>query len=213
MGKPATRRKKWSERHSHDHYPTPQRVVEAALALLPAAPPGAIVLDPGAGTGVWGQTAKRFWPGIHLVGVEIQDLPCPDGYDEWHQADFGLWAKQAPSELVDRVIGNPPYGELVEPFCWGSRKVLKPGGHHLFLLALEFLGGQTRGKNLYTIYPPHRIIVSSRRIDFIGGNGDMRNHMLVWWIKGREGAPVVDWFDYESTHHQLSLFTDVRREV
>lgn len=203
------RRKTREKRHPNDHYPTPRRVVEAALGFLPAPPPGSVVLDPGAGKeGVWGQVAKAFWPDIHLIGVEVGPYPPVECYDEWVQGDFGLWVKQAPSDSVDRVIGNPPYGDLTDPFCWGARKVLKPGGHHLFLLALEFLGGQSRGTGLYTTYPPYRVIVSSRRIDFIGGEGDMRNHMLVWWIKGLEQAPVVDWFDYESDHTQLALFRE-----
>lgn len=203
---PNNRRKSRDERRPNDYYPTPFAVAQRALALLPAPRAGAVVLDPGAGTGVWGYAAKLVWPDCGVLGVELPGVMPAIGYDVWVAQDYITWARHQAEEWVDVVIGNPPYGELAEPFIWSSLHLLKHDGWLMFLLPLEFLGGQARGAGLFREAPPMRVVVSSRRIDFTGGSGDMRNHALFIWRKGWHGEPAIGWLDYLTEAEQLRLW-------
>lgn len=72
-------------RETHDWYPTPDATCDAALALLPPELRPRRVLDPGAGSGPWGRSARRRWANAHITGVEIRPDVNPDPvYDAWH---------------------------------------------------------------------------------------------------------------------------------
>lgn len=205
MGAANNRRLPRARRRHNDHYPTPLAVAQHALATIPKPHAGAVVLDPGAGTGVWGRVVRATWSGCRLIGV---DLPCvapaPE-YDTWVSDDFIAWSRQQPGAWVDVVVGNPPYGDMAERFVWSSLHLLKAGGRLVFLLPLEFLGGQARGAGLYREAPPMRVLVSSRRIDFVGGSGDMRTHAIYTWRKGWSGDTTIGWFDYKSIAQQMPM--------
>jgi hypothetical protein len=76
-------------RDSADHYPTPLPFCRAALELLPSDQAYEHILDPGAGTGPWGQIARAMWPKSLITGIEIrEDVVRHSAYTTWHRGSF-----------------------------------------------------------------------------------------------------------------------------
>jgi hypothetical protein len=180
-------------RDPHDHYPTPVALCYAALQHYGQGSHSRI-LDPGAGTGVWGASARAFYPDAHLTGVELRRSPKPDAYNLWLtqnylDLDFG--------RDFDLIIGNPPY-KLAEAFIRKALSELTAGGDLVFLLRIAFLAGQDRGKGLWHDYPPRTVGVCSRRPSFTGdGKTDATDYALFHWVKGASGPPPrLEWFDW-----------------
>ena len=194
------------ERKAYDFYPTPEEFVRCALTKLkfrvnsfyPFYPES--LLDPGAGTGVWGKVARDVWKGlVDIFGIEIRDdvepHPCYDGFI---RGDFLNWPVETSS--YDLIVGNPPYS-LGEEFIEKSWSLLRDGGYLGFLLKLSFLESKKR----YNLYfngmehmKPKFVWVSVRRISFTGNkksNADA--YCFVIWEKGWVGKTTLDWLYWE----------------
>lgn len=186
-----TTTKQMRPRDSHDFYPTPLKVCLQAIALLPDDFVPATVLDPGAGTGVWGQAVNEFYPLAEITGVEIRhDAPAPAAYQYWCHDDFRLWRN---FNNVDLVIGNPPY-KYAEQFVRLGMRMLNADGIMCFLLRLAFLEGQDRGADLWRRLPPYQVAVCSNRPSFTGdGKTDATAYAIFYWRKGWSGETRLTW--------------------
>lgn len=194
-------------RHEHDFYQTPIEHVRAAFDLLPEYTFPKAILDPGAGTGVWGQEARRRYPNIDICGFEIRDADRPDGYNLWNQRSDFLTETERRVQTWDLVIGNPPYN-LAEQFIRRSMDLLVDGGYLLFLLRLNYLESQTRGYGLWREYPPCRVGVYINRPSFTGdGHTDPTGYMACLWQKGYRGETTLRWLDTRQAVDQPELFT------
>jgi hypothetical protein len=183
-------------RDPHDHYPTPLPLCQHALREYSYPRGVTSILDPGAGTGVWGVAARDCYPNADIVGYELRDAPQPPAYTHWIQGDY-LSSEAAP--LFDLIIGNPPY-TLAEPFIRRALRQLKPAGSLIFLLRLAFLAGQDRGRGLWRDYPPAHIGVCSRRPSFTGnGKTDATDYAIFVWRAGWQGETRLDWLDWGTT--------------
>lgn len=186
------------KRNKLDYYPTPPALAEAALRLLTPPTDYALVLDPGAGTGVWGQAWRTVWGDpLSLTGVDlVPATPWPAGYDLWYTEDFLHSTLRPP---YDYIIGNPPYG-LAEAFVRTALGLLTPRrGVLLFLLRLEFLASQTRGRGLFAAHPPAVVHVCVSRPSFTGdGKTDAMEYGLFEWRAGYTGPTVLDWCDWKA---------------
>lgn len=200
--------------NDNDFYATPPGFARAALEQLPANYAPFRVLDPGAGTGVWGRAVKDRWPDSRITGVDLRDIPCPTAYFNWC-ANQDFLAYSSPVQY-DLIIGNPPF-KHAELFVRHSMTMLNEGGAVLFLLRLAFLEGQDRYERLYRDYPPRKVVVSSRRIAFTG-NSNPNSYALYLWQKGWTGETTLGWMLHEdnaqedaqpSAWRQLSMFDEV----
>lgn len=201
------------KRDANDFYPTPIEVCRAALSLVEISyfVPYAqyAVLDPGAGTGVWGKAAKERWSDCEVGGCDIRDIPQPDAYDHWlPKFDF----LQLKAGVYDLVIGNPPY-KFAERFVRHALKLTAPKGYVVFLLPLRFLEGQNRGVGLWRDFPPKSVHVMSARPSFIdsgpkAGNTDNTAYAIYIWQKGWTGQPTLGWFNWKADEkaNQPALF-------
>lgn len=181
-------------RREHDFYPTPEPFVRAGLSLLP--PPflfnPEFILDPGAGSGAWGKVARQEYPNADITGFELRRVEVPQAYDTWIDGDFRL-AKPFP--LYDLVMGNPPY-KYTESFIKTSMLFLKPGGHLVFLLPLQFLAGQARGKGLWREHPPVKVVICSKRPSWTGdGKTDATDYAFFLWKEGVRNTPEIGWIN------------------
>ena len=181
--KPLPARAEW------DFYPTPESVCSAALAAaIPTDFTPARILDPGSGTGVWGNAARRRWPSAHIIGAEIRAIPQPDDYDEWIQGDFRL--QDVPT--VDLVMGNPPY-KFAESFVRLGLQSLAPAGYLVYLLRLNFLEGKARAKGLYRHFPLLACYVVGR-VSYTGDNrSNATAYGLFVWQQGYSGETALRW--------------------
>jgi hypothetical protein len=180
------------ERNGFDFYPTPLEVAADALSFVPLVEQPMMILDPGAGTGVWGQAARqRYGPASFIKGVEIREDATPhEAYDAWVKSDY---LNMLSFGGYDLIVGNPPY-KHAEQFVRKSFGHLKKGGVLVFLLRLAFLEGLQRGQNLFAYYPPQMVVVRSRRVSFTGnGKSNATAYAYFIWQQGWKGQTSISW--------------------
>lgn len=186
-----TTTKEMRPRDIHDFYPSPLPLCQAALQLVVDRVTPVDILDPGAGTGVWGQAVRSIWRGPWIDGVELNgDHLWPAHYNDWQQADYLDWIA---TRRYDLVCGNPPY-KHAEAFVRRSLSLTKPGGYVVFLLRLAFLEGQARGAGLWQEHPPVQVAVCSKRPSFTPDNRtDSTAYSIFVWQKGWHGNTSLTW--------------------
>lgn len=196
-----TKKNDLPERSEHDFYPTPLGFCIATLRMLDCYP--LTILDPGAGTGVWGRACRETWPKAHITGVELRDVPKPDAYNLWENEDFKRFASN--KRRYDLIIGNPPFKDA-EMFVNASLQMLSEGGYLVFLLRLAFLEGQDRAAGLWVNSPLYEVIVSAKRINFVG-NSNPNSCAVFVWKQGYTGKPGIRWVIHEDNTPELAGFT------
>lgn len=218
-------KKQLARRRTHEHYPTASGLVEAALSI-PIIQQNTYhrVLDPGAGTGVWGAVARKFMPEVIIDGVELQPCtPCKK-YNNWYFGDFFRYAAQCPY-AYDLIIGNPPYGglhrDMAELFIRMSLSMLESDGVLLFLLRSAFFEGQERGKKFFKEFRPCDMYQLSRRPSFTGnGKTDSTAYSVFVWNKGYHPEYTRAWhldWDYgepieeDAPFRPYQLLVDIER--
>jgi hypothetical protein len=175
------------ERRTADHYPTERNLIRAALAHF--CPSGGIssILDIGAGDGRWGTLAKAQHPAAALFGVDVRELPRPDGFDGWHTGDYLTWQ---PRRRFDLILSNPPY-YIAEPVIRRAWSQLRTGGAMIMLLRLSFQAGAARANGLWREIPPSVVGVCSRRPSFYDGRTSGTDFGIYVWRKATDGKPAV----------------------
>jgi len=187
-------------RISHDTYLTPLSLAKATVNWLTTHthfPHTYIqyVLDPGAGSGVWGGAVRdhfgpSFQQGLVLTGVELRKKVQPADYNFWHpRTDYLKWM---PTMMApDLVIGNPPF-VWAEAFIRKSFSFLAPNGIICFLLPTDFAHTQGRSRGLFQEYPPRHIVTLAERPQFSGpkgeslGKANTDNYILGIWINDNQ---------------------------
>lgn len=174
------------ERHENDKYVTEKTLVDAATWNF--SPVAHHILDIGAADGRWGLSALRLADAnCTLTGVEIEDVPKPDGFTHWFNEDFLTW--KAP-QTYDLIVSNPPYF-LAEPVIRKAWDILTPGGTMLMLLRLSFMEGVKRYTGLWRDICPVEVAVVSRRPSFSGNNRTNATAYGVYvWEKYSDGVSV-----------------------
>lgn len=179
------------KRRDFDFYPTPASCCEDALSFLPDDLGAKCILDPGAGTGMWGKAARKRYPSALITGVELRsETEQPREYNFWIHDDF-LLTRAVPA--FDLVIGNPPYNRA-EQFVKHSIAMLEDNGYLILLLRLNFLESHGRARGLYRKYPPKIIVVRAGRVSFTGdGQSNATAYAYFIWQKGFVGKPTLEW--------------------
>lgn len=194
-------------RDKADHYPTPIELCRASINILPDIDPR-LVLDPGAGAGVWGQAVKERWSKPDVVGVEMDSKHIwNDYYHYWYVQNY--LETEFKLESFDLIVGNPPYGvnadgkkdrKLAEKFVRKSWEYLKPDGYMVFLLRMGFRAGQKRAKNFWPNYVLKDFYVLGRRPSFTGNQRtDATEYSIYVWQKGYNGPTYMKdlFWDYD----------------
>lgn len=184
------------ERDEHDFYPTPKELIRAVYEYYltwNSAPK--TVLDPGCGTGVWGEVLKELVPNCNITGVDIRDVEKNPAYTFWHNNTDFLQTKFYPTQY-DLVIGNPPfkYAEQFLDKCFGTKIV--------FLLRASFLESKKRYNKYWTSWEksPKEVQISTRRISFTGNKkSDNTMYAIYYWLgENNVRFPVkLSWLDWD----------------
>lgn len=180
------------ERIPNDHYPTPEYTVLSAFRKLSELTDAYYperkfsLLDPGAGDGIWGNVARQLWRRITLYGVELRDIPQPEGYDLW-DCPFDFVERSVRYHTTfDLIIGNPPFAQA-EAFIRSSLALLRPEGWLMFLLREGFVGSQKRQKGLFRELPYCHKAVCTKRPIFYGSNSKPIEYAIFFWKKDWQG--------------------------
>ena len=189
-----------------EFYPTPIELCKAALKLVPKDCPMNDVLEPGAGSGVWGRALEEVYPRIgyrYVHGIEIRDVEVFlddytfNCYDNWSYYNFLEENLFHPYYGYDLVMGNPPYS-LQEKFIDKSLDLLKDEGYLLFLLKLSFLESKLRyNKYFNNNLNPKEVHVSVRRVSFTGNKKSNADAYAIYlWKKGWIGETTLKWLEW-----------------
>lgn len=159
----------------HDVYPTPEWAVIKAVRHLPTST--GVVIDAGAGDGVWGKHMKHDG----MIGVELRDLPMPEGYTGWiRNMDYLTWK---PHRKVDMVVGNPPY-HLFKEFFWHTwNEVIHACGCIAWVLPLKWQQGEKRYATIFSNGHLSRVLTFVKRLDFTGKGSPHEASALYIWDK------------------------------
>jgi hypothetical protein len=203
-------REKLPFRNEFDLYPTQRALIRAAIphALSYKSPtPGRTrsllpfrILDPGAGDGRWGLEAKQyfsqFYSTVTLTGVEIRDVPKPNGYDHWYaNTDIREW--KPPFTKFHLAVGNPPFNiaaALLE-ICF------RAAYETFMLLPRDFGGGTGRFDGLFRTNPLFQECPSARRPSFSGDNKTGATVYSMWHWRNGVGEPnawITRQFNWET---------------
>lgn len=179
-----------SERREGDYYPTPDWVADALLDNCNN--------DYRFHGNVWecacgdGRLAERIKAKCPFAEVYSSDL-YNRGYGE-SGVDFLTSRRE-----TDWIITNPPF-ELTFEFMLQAKKLAKSG--FAFLLPIRYMTGQRRAR-FYRKYPPSRIIVIPRKIDFLGTGNPKMEFAWFMWAKDLERETKVIWHLHETEQHDL----------
>lgn len=166
-----------AERSPADFYVTPIDAVETFLREWAKDEPGLRnvkrVLDPCAG-GIMreGKTivpmsypealhcCPDIFPDAHLSTVDIRPDSCAETVGDWI-------TRPAPRLAPDLIISNPPF-YLAVPFIRHALYQVADGGFVVFLLRLNFFGGQERRKLFHAGFGmPKACYVHAERMKFL----------------------------------------------
>lgn len=170
-----------AERHVSDYYVTPiPAIVEFLRAFDPPVPK--LILDPCAGGDA--KHAMSYPNAIkNHIGWNDSTIRTVDTREDSHadvKADFLTWT---PDHTYDMAITNPPFN-LALDVIKKCLTIVRPGGHVIMLLRLNFFGSQERSdwfkKNM-----PSFCYVHSKRLKFTGtSNTDSIEYMHAVWVVG-----------------------------
>lgn len=179
------------ERNPNDEYITPVPLAKAVVEVISLGFEPATILDPGAGTGVWGLAAREKWPNATIWGVELKKSERPEEYDYWvDREDFLVWSP--PSYVkFDLVIGNPPYSSstnrnLAADFVMKSLELAYDYTEVWFVLKTEFLNGVGRYKSMYSgaAVPKSVYHLPNRPSWYNNGHTNTIDYSIFQWVKG-----------------------------
>ena len=177
------------DRVDFDHYPTEtDLVLESLYAVLYGVNMTVkSILDIGAGSGVWGKTAREICPLANQVdGVEIRETKNPGGFDDWVIADYLNWTA---SRDYDLIVSNPPY-KYAEPIIRKAWRELAPGGQMVMLLRLAFAAGVKRYESLWREIPLAKLLIVSRRPSFYDRSTNGTDYGVFVWGKDDDGRAL-----------------------
>lgn len=203
-------------RQSNDFYPTDPTLalkITERVAELILTPDG--VIEPSAGTGVFIQAAKKVWPGVPVVGVDIEPRMLPfmqqAGAD---QAIIDDWTNVTQQGFVPGItgIGNLPFS-LAEAHVRAAMGGPQPLEHLAVLLRMSFMGSQERVP-FWREFPLRYLIPIVPRPNFMQGmvgedgkkkGGDNSEYAVFVWKAGFKGVadllPTLVWREPKVKRH------------
>ena len=186
--------KNHKERQKEDYYSTPTEEVVNILNVLQLPLENATVLEPSCGGGHMIEGIGKFTSNI--IGTDIKDR----GYVNPNiklQYELDYLADDYPYDNVDYIIMNPPF-KLIEPFVIRSLEIAEKGV--LMFGRLQFLEGEGRFKNIFSIIPPTDVYVYVDRVACFK-NGDtsikpdsIQAYAWYYWDKTRRAEDTkIHW--------------------
>lgn len=176
------------DREANDYYATPPRAINDLLSKVEL---NNHIWEPACGGGHLSQRLSEL--GYQVYSTDIVDR----GYSNFNQQlDFLTCTKSFNGDIVT----NPPY-KLANQFVLKALDLLPSGGKLCLFLKIQFLEGQQRLRNIYSLGELKNVFVYSKRITS-AKNGDFEKyhassfcHAWFVWEKGYHSKPTLDWID------------------
>lgn len=139
---------------------------------------------------------------LEELGYTVHSSDIVQRCDKVQELDF-LKANIKNVPFVERmaIVTNPPY-KYAKEFVLKALELLDDGELCCMFLKLTFLEGKGRYKDLFSKYPPKKVLVFSERVlcakngDFEGmkqGGGSAVAYAWFVWEKGYNGNTTIEW--------------------
>lgn len=160
------------------------------------------ILDPAAGSGVFGMVCRQLWPNATIVAIEPREEEAANlrrWYDEVNVCRFEQWFSHKRVRSVDLVTTNPPF-TLWRQYVEMGVETLRHGGDVIYLLPSALGHAQGASKVFRHAVPTHQGRVVGR-INFRGPGvnpetkkkwtSDERD--VSWWRWGDVSSRTGGW--------------------
>jgi len=176
------------EREQHDFYATDPVAIELLVKKVDLPKQ---ILEPACGSGCLSVRLEE-------LGHKVKSYDLIDrGFGE--VGDF--FDMVEPPFMGDfAIVTNPPY-KLAKEFCLHAIELVPVGSLVCMFLKTTFAEGKGRYKDLFSIYPPLRVlqcvgrILCAKNADFNTRKKEGSAVAYAWWIwkKGYKGQTILDW--------------------
>lgn len=186
-----------------DDYTPPVLALQGVLAVkeLFCLEPETI-LDPSAGSGVFGQAFQVAWPDAHTTAIE------PKAIESWYlrknysshgigtfEGIYGSDDESLPCPNFDMVMSNPPFHSWRE-FVTLGLKLVKPGGYVVFLGLTSWNGRSEAGYDLFSDIPPVAEMRIPGAVSYRVRGSDVRDYCF-WVFRRSSGMiPLPCWVSF-----------------
>ena len=160
------------------------------------------VLDPSAGSGVFGQAFRVAWPRARTTAIEVKRIESwflRENYDNHAIGTFedvyGSDEDSLPSPNFDLVMSNPPFHSWRE-FVELGLTLVKPGGYVVYLGLTSWNGRSQAGYDLFDTIPPVTEMKIPGAVGFRIRGNDVRDYCF--WVFRRSAGerPLPCWVTF-----------------
>lgn len=156
------------------------------------------ILDPSAGSGIFGQAFRVVWPDAATWAVE------PKGIESWYLSrnylnhdicsfeEFHSEFLHYP-EVFDLVMSNPPFHSW-EVFIRMSLLLVKPGGYVCFLGLTAWGSRSESGYDFFHKYPPVAQMRIPGAVSYRSKGNDTRDYC--YWVFRRAEGDIPAWASF-----------------
>lgn len=186
------------EREKNDFYPTPYNVAFRSMRLfkLLYAEKYRKFLDPGCGTGVWGEAVKEVLPcADEILGVEFRDCRKSKSYTRWVTSDFMSFEDDLRGYVT---IGNPPFKHGID-FVRHAYMLMGGEGIVAFLLPADFLYSRLRMHELFSDFPLKYVVPYAKRIPFTDKSNPNNYSLYIFDTSYRAQNPQIIWLNQDES--------------
>lgn len=149
----------------------------------------------------------------HGYSVRMSDIKKRIDDDRIEIINFLSVTNEVKNHWGGDIITNPPF-KYAKDFVLKALSLIDEGNKVAMFLKLIFLEGKDRYDKLFSIHPPKRIHVFTKRVrcdidgDFTKNESSAVCYAWFIWEKGYKGKPTIDWINVGSseTNREISFF-------
>ncbi len=168
----STNRSNARDTHVSDYYKTPVNDILTFLNNVDSTIVKGAVLDPCVG-GIKDKETMSYVEALTLHKLVVDSIDSIDIREDSSAQTIGDYLKIDCKGKYDTIITNPPFN-LALPIIQKALDDVKPGGHVIMLLRLNFFGSQDR-KSFFDKHMPEYCFVHHKRISFANNKDGKRS--------------------------------------
>ncbi|MCK5609712.1 NAD(P)-dependent oxidoreductase [Candidatus Pacearchaeota archaeon] len=162
------------DRSPYDFYPTEPSFTKVLMDRIKF---NGLILEPACGTGKMSEVIESY--GYKVKSSDLIDFKYGSIEDFFNIKN------------AENIITNPPYNIGLE---FINHALQITSSKIAMLMKLSFLDGQKRNKELFSINPPHKVIVISNRMSQSDGSKSQFAHAwFIWDNKIKKSTTTLNW--------------------
>lgn len=162
-----------------------------------------VILDPSAGSGIFGQAFRQVWPDAETWAVEpkrIESWFLRQNYDHctigtFESSYINGYEDPLPLANADLVMSNPPFHSWRE-FVRMGLQLVKPGGYVVYLGLTSWNGRSEAGYELFETIPPVAEMKIPGAVGYRIRGNDVRDYCFWVFRRSKGEKPLPCWVSF-----------------